>query len=172
MPPSSFLADESFDECSHIDKLAARSEGGARPRQGSRIGQLYFYYASMNAGKSTTLLQSSFQLSGAGHGDDAVYAAVHDGSATADRFADRVLKAQAHTYEAGTDIRAEVEAELARVRSMRHRRRGAILSRAQVLQLASIADDLAFRPRPTACAPIQANLFEGSANSSLWPTRS
>ncbi len=130
------------------------------------MAKLYFYYASMNAGKSTTLLQSSFNYQERGMATMLYTAAVHDrlGFGVIDS---RIgLKAEANTYDAATDIRAEVEAELAaRPVHCLLIDEAQFLTRAQVLQLASIADDmgipvLAYGLR----TDFQANLFEGSAN--------
>ena len=74
------------------------------------------------------------------------------------------MKASANTYDAGTDIRAEVEAELKKrpVHCLLVDE-AQFLSRAQVLQLASVCDELnipvlAYGLR----TDFQGNLFEGS----------
>lgn len=107
------------------------------------MAKLYFYYASMNAGKSTTLLQSSFNYQERGMATMLFTAAIDDRH-TPGVIASRIgLEAPAHVFDTGTDIAAAVAAE--------HARRpldcvlvdeAQFLTRAQVLQLASICDDM------------------------------
>ncbi len=128
------------------------------------MAKLYFYYASMNAGKSTTLLQADFNYRERGMGT-LLYTAALDDRIGAGTIGSRIgLEIDARTYEAASDLRAEVEDELKR------RRVDCILvdeaqflSRDQVWQLASVADDLdvpvlAYGLR----TDFQGNLFEGS----------
>ena len=128
------------------------------------MAKLYFYYASMNAGKSTNLLQAGFNYRERGMDTMLFTAAVHDRSGFGMIDSRIGLMASAYAYRGDTDLRAAVEAEL------RARRIDCVLvdeaqflSRAQVLQLASIADDLripvlAYGLR----TDFQGQLFEGS----------
>jgi thymidine kinase len=130
------------------------------------VAKLYFYYASMNAGKSTTLLQADFNYRERGMAT-MLYTAAIDDRAEQGVIASRIgLQTKGNVFETRTDIRAEVEAELTR--------RGLhcilvdeaqFLTRAQVVQLASICDELdipvlAYGLR----TDFKANLFEGSAH--------
>ena len=130
------------------------------------MAKLYFYYAAMNAGKSTTLLQSSFNYQERGM-ETMLFTAALDDRYSAGLISSRIgVQATSNVFDAGTDIRAAVEAE--------HERRplscvlvdeAQFLSRAQVLQLAGICDEmdipvLAYGLR----TDFQGNLFEGSAN--------
>jgi thymidine kinase len=128
------------------------------------VAKLYFYYASMNAGKSTTLLQADFNYRERGM-ETMLWTAAFDDRAGLVRVASRIgLAAGGHLYEASTDIRHEVEEEL------KKRKLHCILvdeaqflTRAQVVQLCSICDELdvpvlAYGLR----TDFQANLFEGS----------
>jgi len=130
------------------------------------MAKLYFYYASMNAGKSTTLLQADFNYRERGM-KTLLFTAAIDDRAGEGVIASRIgLQIDARRYEQGTDIRAEVEDEL------KKRKLHCVLldeaqflTRAQVVQLASICDDLdipvlAYGLR----TDFQANLFEGSAH--------
>lgn len=130
------------------------------------MAKLYFYYASMNAGKSTTLLQADFNYRERGM-ETMLWTAAFDDRAGAGTIASRIgLKAGGHRYERDTDIRHSVEEEL------KKRRLHCILvdeaqflTRVQVVQLASICDELdipvlAYGLR----TDFQANLFEGSAH--------
>jgi thymidine kinase len=129
------------------------------------MAKLYFYYASMNAGKSTVLLQADFNYRERGMETMIYTAAVHDRAGPGIIDSRIGLRKQANIFAPATDMRAEVEAALAR---------GPIhcilvdeaqfLSRDQVLQLAAICDELhipvlAYGLR----TDFQANLFEGSA---------
>jgi thymidine kinase len=129
------------------------------------MAKLYFYYAAMNAGKSTVLLQADFNYRERGMETMLYTAAVHNRSGFGVIDSRIGLQKQANTFASDTDIRAEVEAEL------KQRPIHCILvdecqflSRAQVLALASICDELnipvlAYGLR----TDFQANLFEGSA---------
>ena len=120
----------------------------------------------MNAGKSTTLLQSSFNYQERGMQTMLYTAAVHDRAGFGVIDSRIGLKADANTFDGGTDIRSEVETELER------RRLDCImvdeaqfLNRAQVLQLAAIADDLGIPVLAYGLrTDFQGILFEGSAN--------
>jgi thymidine kinase len=128
------------------------------------MAKLYFYYASMNAGKSTTLLQADFNYRERGLGTMLYTAAVHDRSGYGIIDSRIGLRAKANIFVPETPIRGEVEAEI--------RRRpvdcllldeAQFLTRAQVVDLASICDELnipvlAYGLR----TDFQGHLFEGS----------
>ena len=128
------------------------------------MAKLYFYYASMNAGKSTLLLQADFNYRERGMRTMLWTAAIDDRHGRG-RISSRIgLDAAASLFGPETDLRAEITAE---------HERGSLacvlvdeaqfLSRDHVLQLASICDELrvpvlAYGLR----TDFQANLFEGS----------
>jgi thymidine kinase len=128
------------------------------------MAKLYFYYASMNAGKSTLLLQADFNYRERGMRTMLWTAAIDDRYGRG-RIASRIgLEAAASLFGADTDLGAEIEAE---------HEKGALacvlvdeaqfLSRDQVFQLAGICDKLgvpvlAYGLR----TDFQAELFEGS----------
>jgi thymidine kinase len=129
------------------------------------MAKLYFYYASMNAGKSTVLLQAAFNYRERGM-EPLLYTAALDHRSGYGKIVSRIgLEADANTFAPHTDLRREVEEEIAR------RRVNCILideaqflSRTQVNQIASICDELnvpvlAYGLR----TDFQAQLFEGSA---------
>ena len=129
------------------------------------MAKLYFYYAAMNAGKSTVLLQADFNYRERGMETMLFTAAVHNRSGFGIVDSRIGLQKQANTFDASTDIRAEVEAEL-KLRQIHCILvdECQFLSREQVLALASICDELnipvlAYGLR----TDFQANLFEGSA---------
>lgn len=129
------------------------------------MAKLYFYYASMNAGKSTTLLQADFNYRERGM-ETMLWTAAID-----DRFDEGVvtsrigLTADAHKFTPDTDLFETVAAE--------HDARGLacllideaqFLTRDQAFAAARIADELSI---PVLCyglrTDFQAELFPGSA---------
>ena len=129
------------------------------------MAKLYFYYAAMNAGKSTTLLQAAFNYAERGMATMLFTAAIDD-RAGEGRIASRIgLDAGATPFDAGTDMRAAVAAEhAARPLSCVLVDEAQFLTRAQVLQLAAICDEvgipvLAYGLR----TDFRGELFEGSA---------
>ncbi len=129
------------------------------------MAKLYFYYASMNAGKSTTLLQADFNYRERGM-ETMLWTAALD-----DRYDEGVvtsrigLTAEAHKFRPETDLFADVAAE--------HARRplacllideAQFLSKEQAFAAARIADDLGI---PVLCyglrTDFRAELFPGSA---------
>ena len=107
------------------------------------MAKMYFYYASMNAGKSTMLLQADFNYRERGMRTKLFTASVHDRDGHG-VVASRIgLEAQASVFTPETDLRREVEAEHDRAAlSCVLVDEAQFLSRPQVLQLASICDEL------------------------------
>ena len=107
------------------------------------MAKLYFYYASMNAGKSTTLLQADFNYRERGM-RTLLFTAALDERSGAGRIASRIgLDTEAVGFAADTDLRIHVE------REMDHGPvhcvlvdEAQFLSGAQVDQLAAVADVL------------------------------
>jgi thymidine kinase len=129
------------------------------------MAKLYFYYASMNAGKSTNLLQADFNYRERGMTTLLLTAAIDD-RAVPHTISSRIgLSAPALPFDAATDIAALVSARIAH--GPLHCvlvDEAQFLTRTQVLQLADIADVigvpvLAYGLR----TDFQAQLFEGSA---------
>ncbi|WP_375404553.1 thymidine kinase [uncultured Sphingomonas sp.] len=129
------------------------------------MAKLYFYYASMNAGKSTTLLQADFNYRERGM-RTALFTAALDDRFAAGTISSRIgLSAPATVFDAGTDIEALVIAD--------HEREplscilvdeAQFLTSVQVDELARIADIhgvpvLAYGLR----TDFRGELFEGSA---------
>ena len=129
------------------------------------MAKLYFYYAAMNAGKSTTLLQADFNYRERGM-QTMLWTAAFDGRSGVGTIGSRIaLNAPANIYDERTDLFAAVGEEL------RKRELHCILvdeaqflTRAHVLQLCRIADELLI---PVLCyglrTDFQGKLFEGSA---------
>lgn len=129
------------------------------------MAKLYFYYASMNAGKSTTLLQADFNYRERGM-DTMLWTAALDDRYGEGQVTSRIgLQAEAHKFSPETDLFTAVSAE--------HGQRplacvlideAQFLSRDQVLQLARLADETGI---PVLCyglrTDFQGELFSGSA---------
>ncbi len=128
------------------------------------MAKLYFYYASMNAGKSTNLLQAEFNYRERGMTTMLWTAAIdtRDGEGIASRIG---LAAPAHAFEPGTDLWERIEAA--------HRVQplacvlvdeAQFLAPAQVWQLARVADEGGI---PVLCYGLRTDfrgeLFPGSA---------
>ncbi|HZF95929.1 MAG TPA: thymidine kinase [Allosphingosinicella sp.] len=129
------------------------------------MAKLYFYYASMNAGKSTILLQTAFNYRERGMEPMLWTAAVHDRSGYGVIDSRIGITAKANAYDPSTDLRAEVEAEL-EIRKVNCILidEAQFLSATQVRQLAGICDDLGIPVLAYGLrTDFQANLFEGSA---------
>ena len=129
------------------------------------MAKLYFYYASMNAGKSTTLLQSSFNYRERGMATMLFTAAIDDryaGGAITSRIG---LEADAVAFTPESDLYAAVTAQTALTPlSCVLVDEAQFLTRAQVLQLAKVCDVantpvLAYGLR----TDFRAELFPGSA---------
>jgi thymidine kinase len=129
------------------------------------MAKLYFYYASMNAGKSTTLLQADFNYRERGM-ETMLWTAALDNRYGQGYITSRIgLKTEAHRFAPETDLDAEITAlHAARPLACVLVDEAQFLSRDQVLQLARVADDGGI---PVLCyglrTDFQAELFPGSA---------
>ena len=129
------------------------------------MAKLYFYYASMNAGKSSTLLQAAFNY---GERDMRVslWTAALDNRPGFGAISSRIgLASDAHRYESDTDIAARVlEDHAAAAIACVLIDEAQFLTRAQVWQCAGLADQAGI---PVLCyglrTDFQGKLFEGSA---------
>ena len=129
------------------------------------MAKLYFYYAAMNAGKSTTLLQADFNYRERGM-ETMLWTAKLDDRAGVGTIGSRIaLNAPANTFTPEIDLFVEVTEE--------RKRRGLhcvlideaqFLTRDHVVQLCMLADEVGI---PILCyglrTDFQGNLFEGSA---------
>lgn len=129
------------------------------------MAKLYFYYASMNAGKSSTLLQAAFNYAERGM-RAMLWTAAFDHRYGAGQITSRIgLKAPAHLFEPETDIFAAVALDLASAPlDCVLIDEAQFLTKAQVFQCARICDELRI---PVLCyglrTDFQAELFPGSA---------
>ncbi|HET6943665.1 MAG TPA: thymidine kinase [Sphingomicrobium sp.] len=129
------------------------------------MAKLYFYYAAMNAGKSTTLLQADFNYRERGM-ETMLWTAALDQRAGAGVIGSRIaLSAPAHIFDDSVDLYEAIGGEL------RKRELDCILvdeaqflSQRHVLQLCEIADQIGI---PVLCyglrTDFQGKLFPGSA---------
>ena len=129
------------------------------------MAKLYFYYASMNAGKSTTLLQADFNYRERGMATMLWTAALDDRGGSRAIESRIGLAADAHRFDAATDLWERI--------GTAHRveplacvlvDEAQFLTRAQVWQLARVADETGI---PVLCYGLRTDfrgeLFPGSA---------
>lgn len=129
------------------------------------MAKLYFYYAAMNAGKSTTLLQADFNYRERGM-ETMLWTAALDDRVGGGRIASRLeIGAEANLYDSGTDLFAAVGEELKkRALHCVLIDEAQFLTREHVLQLCRLADEVNL---PVLCYGLRTDflgqLFEGSA---------
>lgn len=129
------------------------------------MAKLYFYYAAMNAGKSTTLLQADFNYRERGM-QTMLWTAAHDDRTGTGTIGSRIaLSAPAHTYDETIDLYEAIGEELKkRPLDCILVDEAQFLSQRHVLQLCEVADQLGI---PVLCyglrTDFQGKLFPGSA---------
>jgi len=134
------------------------------------MAKLYFYYSTMNAGKSTTLLQSAFNYEERGM-QTLLLTAAFDDRYGVGKIASRIgLEADANLFTGSTDL-------LALTKDILEQRpvdcvmvdESQFLTKQQVFELSEIADQLRI---PVLCyglrTDFQGNLFEGSLHLLAW----
>ena len=129
------------------------------------MAKLYFYYASMNAGKSTTLLQADFNYRERGM-ETMLWTAALDDRYGAGQVTSRIgLIAEAHKFDPDSDLWAAVSAENAeRPLACVLVDEAQFLTREQVWQLARVADHLGMPVLAYGLrTDFRGELFEGSA---------
>ncbi len=129
------------------------------------MAKLYFYYAAMNAGKSTTLLQADYNYRERGMETMLWTAAFDDRSGTGEIGSRIALAAPAATYSDETDLFAAVGTQLTRrTLDCVLVDEAQFLTRDHVLQLCRIADEVGI---PVLCyglrTDFRGDLFPGSA---------
>ncbi|WP_020591875.1 thymidine kinase [Kiloniella laminariae] len=134
------------------------------------MAKLYFYYSSMNAGKSTVLLQSSYNYQERGMGTLLFTAALDDRYGTG-KISSRIgLQAEALIYSRQDDLFEMARAEVAKRQiSCVFIDESQFLTKEQVFQVSEIVDCLdipvlAYGLR----TDFQGNLFEGSERLLAW----
>jgi thymidine kinase len=134
------------------------------------MAKLYFYYSSMNAGKSTTLLQSSYNYRERGM-NTLVLTPELDNRVEVGTVSSRIgLTAEATTFTTADNLLAIVEDSVAdQPLHCLLIDEAQFLVREQVQQLGNIADDLGI---PVLCyglrTDFQGQLFEGSQHLLAW----
>ncbi len=128
------------------------------------MAKLYFYYASMNAGKSTTLLQAAFNYAERGMRTMLFTAAIDDRQPHGTIGSRIGLTAPAVPFDAATDLHAAIAAEAAAAPlACVLVDEAQFLSGPQVFQLAAVADDLGIPVLAYGLrTDFRAALFEGS----------
>jgi thymidine kinase len=134
------------------------------------VAKVYFYYAAMNAGKSTLLLQSSYNYQERGM-QTILFTPAIDTRFAAGKITSRIgLEAAAVPFSPGDDLYGNVVREHAtRTLSCVLVDEAQFLTQDQVRQLTDVADNLNL---PVLCyglrTDFQGNLFEGSAALLGW----
>ncbi|WGE36624.1 thymidine kinase [Actinobacillus genomosp. 1] len=134
------------------------------------MAKLYFYYSSMNAGKSTTLLQSSYNYQERGM-NTLVYTAAIDDRYGVGKVSSRIgISQEALLFQSDTNLFNEIE--LAHQQETLHCiliDEAQFLTKSQVYQLTDVVDKLKI---PVLCyglrTDFQAELFEGSQYLLAW----
>ncbi|WP_050522955.1 thymidine kinase [Pseudorhodobacter wandonensis] len=134
------------------------------------MAKLYFHYSTMNAGKSTSLLQASHNYREGGMNTYLITAQL-DRRAGHARISSRIgIGQDADTFAAGDDIYAKIAARKTKEPvACVFIDEAQFLTKAQVWQLARAVDDLGV---PIMCyglrVDFQGNLFPGSAALLAW----
>lgn len=134
------------------------------------MAKLYFHFSTMNAGKSTLLLQASHNYREGGMETYLITARL-DNRAGQGQIASRIgIGEPADTFEPGEDMFAKIRARMARGKvACVFIDEAQFLQKQQVWQLARVVDDLGV---PVMCyglrVDFQGNLFPGSAALLAW----
>jgi len=134
------------------------------------VAQMYFYYSAMNAGKSTTLLQSSFNYQERGM-TPVIFTAALDDRYGVGKVSSRIgLQSDAHLFRAETDLYQEIAAlNEAEKRHCILVDECQFLTKEQVYQLTEVVDKLHI---PVLCYGLRTDflgeLFEGSKYLLSW----
>lgn len=134
------------------------------------MAKLYFYYSTMNAGKSTTLLQSSYNYQERGM-NTIVYTAAIDDRFGVGKVTSRIgISQEAKLFGAETDLFTEIEqAHQQQILHCILVDEAQFLTKAQVYQLTEVVDKLKI---PVLCYGLRndfrAELFEGSQYLLAW----
>ena len=129
------------------------------------MAKLYFHYAAMNAGKTTTLLQAAFNYRERGM-ETSLFTAAIDTRRAEGVIASRIgLESEATTFSTETDLYADIERMLAAEKvDCIFVDEAQFLSSEQVVQLARVVDKLNV---PVMCYGLRTDfrgeLFPGSA---------
>ena len=134
------------------------------------MAQMYFYYSAMNAGKSTTLLQSSFNYQERGM-NPVVYTAAIDDRYGIGKVASRIgLQSDAYLFREDTNLYQDIDTlHLKEKVDCILIDECQFLSKQQVYQLTEVVDKLDI---PVLCyglrTDIMGELFEGSQYLLAW----
>lgn len=134
------------------------------------MAKLYFYYSTMNAGKSTTLLQSSYNYQERGM-HTRVYTAAIDDRFGVGRVTSRIgISQDAHLFYKHTDLFDDIQHHHTQQKlSCILIDEAQFLTKEQVYQLSEVVDKLNI---PVLCyglrTDFQAELFEGSHYLLAW----
>ena len=152
-------------------RAGPRSVAG-RPRIMSGMAKLYFYYSAMNAGKTTTLLQSAHNYRERGMRVAIFTPALDDRAGRAGTVASRIgLRAEGFAFTATDDLEHRIRDDIAANGKLDCVLvdEAQFLSRSQAWQLSEVVDKLRV---PVLCYGLRTDfrgeLFEGSQYLLAW----
>lgn len=133
------------------------------------MAKLYFYYAAMNAGKTTKLLQSSFNYKERGM-DTLLYTFKFDNRFGDSKVASRIgLSSISNTFDKDLDLYADISSKLTPKTSCIFVDEAQFLTKRQVLDLCKVVDELNI---PVLTYGLRTDFlgepFEGSMYLLLW----
>lgn len=134
-----------------------------------RMAKLYFYYSAMNAGKTTKLLQSSFNYKERGM-DTILYTFKFDNRFGNAKIASRIgLAEEAYTFDNATEFFADIKSKIHAKTACVLIDEAQFLTKMQVLDLCKIVDTLGI---PVLTYGLRTDFlgepFEGSMYLLLW----
>lgn len=108
-----------------------------------KMAKLYFYYSAMNAGKTTTMLQSSHNYRERGMETLLFKPQIDIRDATDGKISSRIgLESEAHSFQHDFDFYAYLRDQISKKPKCILVDEAQFLTKAQVLQLAKIVDEL------------------------------
>lgn len=133
------------------------------------MAKLYFYYSAMNAGKTTRLLQSSFNYKERGM-DTIIYTFKFDNRFGESRVASRIgLSENSHTFDNDLDIYEDIKDKANPKTACILIDEAQFLTKTQVMQLCQVVDQLGI---PVLTYGLRSDFlgepFEGSLYLLLW----
>lgn len=133
------------------------------------MAKLYFYYSAMNAGKTTKLLQSSFNYNERGM-STILYTFKFDNRFGDSKIASRIgLAENSYTYDNSTDLFNDIKSKLKPKTASVFIDEAQFLTKAQVMDLCRIVDELGL---PVLTYGLRTDFlgepFEGSMYLLLW----
>ncbi len=137
--------------------------------QYEKVAKLYFYYSAMNAGKTTKLLQSSFNYNERGM-DTILYTFRFDNRFGESKIASRIgLAKNSYTYDSNTHLFSDIKSKIREKTACIFIDEAQFLNKQQVMDLCRVVDELGI---PVLAYGLRTDFlgeaFEGSMYLLLW----